>query len=71
LIVAVNGVPFSTPNELYQAVRAWAPGDSVDLLLFGLGRYRHATVKPRPSPSASSAPTPPAAPRPRAPSPHR
>jgi serine protease Do len=71
LIVAVNGVPVATPSELNDAVRAGAPADSVDLLLFGLGRYRHATVKPRPSPSASSAPTPPAAPRPRAPSPHR
>jgi serine protease Do len=69
LIVAVNGVPVATPSELNEAVRAGAPADSVDLLLFGLGRYRHATVKLRPSPS-SSAPTP-VTPRPRAPTPHR
>jgi serine protease Do len=67
LIIAVNGAPVATPTELNDAVRARPPGDSVELLLFGLGHYRHVTVKPRPAPQPSAAPQSP--PRPRAPAP--
>jgi putative serine protease PepD len=50
LIVAVDGTPVSTTAELNEAVRARTLGDSIELLLFGLGRYRHVAVKPRPAP---------------------
>lgn len=54
LILAVDGTPVSTPAELNHALSTRATGDSVELLLFGLGRYRHVTVRPRPAPSARS-----------------
>jgi len=57
LILAVDGTPVATPAELNAAVRARASGDIVELLLFGMGRYRHVALRPRPAPS-----TPPATP---------
>jgi serine protease Do len=56
LVVAVDGTPVSTPNELNEAVRARTTGDSVELLLFGLGRYRQISVKPRPAPQLTTPP---------------
>src|SRR6478752_5013589 len=52
LILAIDGTPLTTPNDLNDALRAHAPGDSVELLLFGFGRYRHVSVKPRSAPQA-------------------
>ena len=56
LVVAVDGSPVSTPADLNEAVRARTTGDSIELLLFGLGRYRHVTVKPRPAPQLTTPP---------------
>jgi serine protease Do len=56
LIVAVDGTPVSTPGDLNEAVRARVVGDSIELLLFGLGRYRHISVKPRPAPELTAPP---------------
>ena len=50
LIVAVDGTPIASPGALDEAVRARTTGDSVELLLFGLGRYRHVSLKPSPAP---------------------
>jgi hypothetical protein len=72
LLVAVDGTPVTTAAELNEAVRARTTGDSIELLLFGLGRYRHVSVKPRPAPELTAAPY--AAPkpgRPRTPNPYR
>jgi S1-C subfamily serine protease len=72
LVVAVDGTPVGTPAELNEAVRARTTGDSIELLLFGLGRYRHVSVKPRPAPELTAPPY--AAPkpgRPRTPNPYR
>lgn len=44
LIVAVDGVPVTTPETLKQAVEAHAVGDPLDVLVFGGGRFRHATL---------------------------
>ncbi len=57
LIIAVDGAPVSTPADLNEAVRARTTGDHVDLLLFGLGRYRSVSVKPRPAPQLTVPPT--------------
>ena len=56
VIVAIDGTPVTTPNDLNDALRSRPPGDSVELLLFGLGRYRHVTVKPRPTPTLTAPP---------------
>ena len=72
LIVAVDGAPVTTPAALNEAVRARTVGDSVELLIFGMGRYRHVTVKPRPAPQLTQPPY--AAPKPgkpRTPNPYR
>lgn len=72
LIVAVDGTPVASPGELNEAVRARTTGDNIELLLFGLGRYRQVTVKPRPAPQLTAPPY--AAPKPgkpRTPNPYR
>jgi serine protease Do len=56
LIVAVDGTPVATPSELNEAVRARTTGDSVELLLFGMGRYRHVSLKPSPAPQLIAPP---------------
>jgi serine protease Do len=72
LIVAVDGTPVTTAAELNEAVRARTTGDAIELLLFGLGRYRHVSVKPRPAPQLTAPPY--VAPKPgvpRTPNPYR
>lgn len=72
LVVAVDGTPVATPSALNEAIRARVAGDSVELLLFGLGRYRHVTVKPRPAPQLTVPPQfTPKAPKPPTPNPYR
>lgn len=72
LIVAVDGTPVTTPSALNEAVRARTAGDSVELLLYGLGRYRHVNVKPRPAPQLVSPPyVAPKPGKPRVPNPYR
>jgi serine protease Do len=72
IIVAVDGSPVSTPTALNEAVRARTAGDQVELLLFGLGRYRSVQVRPRPAPELTVPPTfTPKTPTPPTPNPYR
>jgi serine protease Do len=72
LIVAVDGAPVTTPSALNEAVRARTTGDSVELLLYGLGRYRHASIKPRAAPQLVAPPyVAPKPGKPRVPNPYR
>jgi len=72
LIVAVDGAPVASPVELNEAVRARAVGDSIELLLFGMGRYRHVTVQPRQAPELVKPPyLAPKPGKPRTPNPYR
>ena len=72
LVLAVDGTPVTTPVGLNEAVRARTAGDSVELLLYGLGRYRHVTVRPRPAPELTAPPyVAPKPGRPRTPNPYR
>ncbi len=54
VVVAVDGVPVTSPEALSSAVQKRAVGDTVQLLLFGSGRFRQVTVslKAAPSPTA-------------------
>ena len=56
IVVAVDGTPVATPADLNEAIRGRTVGDNVELLLFGMGRYRHVTVKPRPAPQVTVPP---------------
>jgi serine protease Do len=72
LIVAVDGTPVATPDDLNEAVRARLVGDTVELLLFGLDRYRHVSVKPQPAPELTAPPyTAPIPTKPSIPNPYR
>ena len=72
LVVAVDGAPVTTPTELNEAVRARTAGDAVELLLYGMGRYRHVSVKPRPAPQLTAPPyVQPKPGKPRLPNPYR
>jgi serine protease Do len=72
LIVAVDGTPVSNTTQLNEAVRARAVGDSIELLLYGMGRYRHVSVKPRPAPELTKPPyVAPKPGKPRTPNPYR
>jgi serine protease Do len=72
LIVAVDGAPVATPAQLNESVRAHTTGDSVELLLFGLGRYRTVSVKPRMAPQLTAPPyVAPKPGKPRLPNPYR
>jgi serine protease Do len=72
LVIAVDGTPVSTPAALNEAVRAHTLGDSIELLLFGMGRYRHVAVKPRPAPQLTAPPyVAPKPGKPRTPNPYR
>ena len=72
LIVAVDGTPITNTNELNEAVRSRTANDSVELLLYGLGRYRNTHVKPRPAPQLTAPPyVAPKPGKPRLPNPYR
>jgi serine protease Do len=74
LIVAVDGAPVTTPQDLNDAVRAHTTGEDVELLLFGLGRYRHVSIKPSAAPELAQPPyvaPPPAPPKSSTPNPYR
>jgi S1-C subfamily serine protease len=72
LVVAVDGSPVTTPSALNEAVRARTTGDSVELLLYGLGRYRHVSLKPLPAPQLVTLPyVAPKPAKPRLPNPYR
>jgi serine protease Do len=62
LILAVNGVPVTSPEALAEAIRSHGVGEKVPLTLFSQGKYRQVTVLLRPAPDAKAAPPPPANP---------
>jgi serine protease Do len=51
LVVAVDGVPVTNPEQLATQIGGRAVGDSVDLLLFRGGKFRQVSVTLRASPS--------------------
>ena len=61
MIVAVDGLPVTSPEALADAIRTHAVGEKVPLLVFGQGKYRLVTVVLRqaPDPRASAKAPPP------------
>jgi serine protease Do len=55
MVVAVDGVPVTTPDALVEAIRTRAVGEKVPLLLFGQGKYRQVMVVLRQGPDPRSA----------------
>jgi serine protease Do len=51
LVVAVNRVPVTTPEQLATQIGSHSVGDTVDLLLFGGGKFRQVSVTLRGSPT--------------------
>jgi serine protease Do len=71
-VVAVDGAPVTTPEALSDAINKHAVGDSVQLLLFGAGKFREVTLTLRPAPDSAKAKAglaPPRSHRPRRPLP--
>ncbi|WP_437286909.1 S1C family serine protease [Sorangium sp. So ce406] len=60
MILAVNGVPVTSPEALSDAIRTHAVGEKVPLLLLSRGKYRQVTVLLRaaPDPKAAAAKKP-------------
>lgn len=54
LIVAVDGLPVTSPEALAEAVRARVIGQKVDLLVFGEGKFRQVWVVLAPAPGRES-----------------
>jgi serine protease Do len=77
VVFAVDGTPVTTPEALAEAINQHAVGDSVQLLLFGGGKFRQVSLALRAAPDAARAkakavapkPAAPAAPPPRRPAP--
>jgi serine protease Do len=55
-ILAVDGVPVTTPEALAEAIRTHAVGEKVPLTVFGQGKYRQVTVALRTAPDPRAAP---------------
>ena len=51
-ILAVDGVPVTSPEALADAIRAHAVGEKIPLTIFGQGKYRQVTVLLRTAPDA-------------------
>jgi serine protease Do len=62
VIVAVDGVPVTSPEALSDAIRAHGVGEKVTLMLFGQGKYREVPVNLRAAPERPAAAPPPANP---------
>jgi len=62
LIVAVDGVPVTTPEALAEAIRGHGVGEKVPLTLFRAGKYTQVTVQLRAAPDARPTPPPSRAP---------
>ncbi len=54
LIVAVGGTPVTSPDSLAEAIREFAIGDKVPLLLFSGGKYKTVNVQLKAAPEKSS-----------------
>lgn len=62
IILAVDGVPVTTPESLADAIRAHGIGEKVPLTVFSQGKYHTVTVVLRAAPETKAAPPPPANP---------
>lgn len=60
-ILAVGGVPVTSPEQLSEVIRTHAVGEKVPLVIFGKGQYRTATVVLRAAPDAGKTKAAPAA----------
>jgi serine protease Do len=65
VVAAVNGAPVTSPEALAEAINAHAVGDSVELLLFGGGKFRQVSLTLRPSPDSLKQKSKAAAPKPK------
>ncbi len=54
-VVAVDGAPVLTPETLGKVINERAVGDSVQLLLFGRGKFRQVTLQLRAAPDSAPA----------------
>lgn len=54
LIVAVGGTPVTSPDSLAEAIRTFAIGDKVPLLVFSGGKYKTVNVNLKAAPEKSS-----------------
>lgn len=61
MIVAVDGVPVTSPEQLAEVIRTHAVGEKVPLVVFGQGKYRQVTVVLRQAPDPRAAPKAPPA----------
>jgi serine protease Do len=62
VILAVGGVPVTSPEQLAEVIRTHGVGEKVPLLLFGQGQYHEVTVMLRAAPEAKPPAPPPAHP---------
>ena len=62
VILAVDGVPVTTPEALADAIRAHGVGEKVPITLLSQGKYREVVVVLRAAPDAKATPSPPANP---------
>jgi serine protease Do len=53
VVVAVDGVPVSSPESLAETINRRTVGDSVELLLFGGGKFRQVSLALRAAPDAT------------------
>lgn len=60
MIVAVNGAPVTTPETLSTIVNDRAVGDSLQMLVFGNGKFREVTMTLRAAPAPAPRPAAPA-----------
>jgi serine protease Do len=44
VILALDGIPVTTPDALTEATENRAIGEPIDLLVLSAGRYRHVTL---------------------------
>lgn len=61
MILAVDGLPVTTPEALADAIRTHAVGEKVPLTVFGQGKYRQVTVVLRQAPDPRATPKAPPA----------
>jgi serine protease Do len=62
IVVAIDGRPITSPEQLATEINSRAVGDSVQLLVFGKGKFRQVSLTLRPTPGsqprATAKPTP-------------
>jgi serine protease Do len=58
IVVAVDGAPVTSPEQLAATVNRRSVGDTIQVLLFGEGKYRQVTVALRAAPGTKASPAP-------------